>query len=186
MFCPSIALPHLALVHRGKVTWSVLYMTLSSERNALYIEHLFNIAAIQESVKPSAHGFLIPSPRTFQIPCFCCSWNTIEFKCPSQDNVFPFRWKGYIFNRVEFFPFVCWRSMTFNIPSISLCYTFLKKGAFFFPPTFTIIFWNPYMAIIRCQYTMFTDLQHYLLQLHGCTVHQQYQTLYIPTNAHQL
>jgi len=53
MFCPSIALLCLALVHRGKVTWSVLYMTVSSEPHALYnLYHLFNAAAIPVSVKP--------------------------------------------------------------------------------------------------------------------------------------
>jgi hypothetical protein len=53
MFCPSTALLCLAPVHCGKVTLSVLDMTVSSEPHALYnIWHLFNAAAIRVSVKP--------------------------------------------------------------------------------------------------------------------------------------
>ena len=43
-----------------------------------------------------------PSPFAFGIPGFCSHHFTVQFKCPLQDLVFWFRWKGYIFNGTSF------------------------------------------------------------------------------------
>jgi len=34
------------------------------------------------------------STPTFQLSDFCCSWSTIQFKCPQQESGFPFGQNG--------------------------------------------------------------------------------------------
>lgn len=54
-----------------------------------YYCHFFSVFVLPDGLHDTYINFMAN-----EVPCFCCGQSTVQFKCPLQDSVLPFRCTG--------------------------------------------------------------------------------------------